>query len=82
MRGCEQNAAFMDYAIQVEDLRKAVDFAKRMTGVENIMVFDGAIGGFNVSSSLAAEIKRLAPDVAREVDQVLMPKWLKQRGID
>ena len=53
-----------------------------MTGVENILVFDGAIGGFNVSSSLAAEIKRLAPDVAREVDQVLMPKWLKQRGID
>jgi len=82
MRACEQNTLFMDYAIQVEDLPKAVNFAKRITGVENILVFDGAIGGFNVSEPLAAEINRLAPEVAHEVDQVLMPIWLKQRGID
>ncbi|MFC2016554.1 hypothetical protein ACFLUF_02445 [Chloroflexota bacterium] len=82
LQGCEQNTQFMDYALRVEDLPWAVDFAKRITGTENILVFDGAVGGFNISESLAQEIQQLAPEVAREVDQVLMPKWLKQRGIN
>jgi hypothetical protein len=81
LQGCEQNTVFMDYALRVEDLPKAVGFARRIAGTENILVFDGAVGGFNVSLPLAEEIKRLAPEVVREVDNVLMPKWLKQRGI-
>lgn len=81
LQGCEQNTRFMDYALRVEDLAKAVEFAKRAARIENILVFDGAVGGFNVSEPLAQEIRRLAPEVASEVDQVLMPKWLRQRGI-
>ncbi len=81
LRGCEQNSRFMDYALQVEDLRKAIDLAKRFVRTENILVFDGAVAGFNVSESLADEMRRLAPEVSREVDQVLMPMWLQQRGI-
>lgn len=82
LQGCEQNTHFMDYALRVDDLPKAVDFAKRTTQAENILVFDGVVGGFNLSEPLAEEIHRLAPEVSREVDQVLMPKWLRQRGID
>ncbi len=81
LRNCEQNAGFMDYALQVEDLAKAVDMARRLTRTENILVFDGAVAGFNVSESLANEMRRLAPEVSREVDQTLMPLWLRQRGI-
>jgi hypothetical protein len=81
LEGCEQNTQFMQHALRADELSKAVDFAKRITGTDNILVFDGAVGGFNVSESLAREMGRLAPKVAREVDQTLMPKWLKQRGI-
>lgn len=82
LQGCEQNTFFMDYALKVESLQKAVDFARKITKSDNILVFDGAVGGFNVSESLAEEMHRLAPDVNREVDEELMPMWLRQRGID
>jgi len=81
LRNCEQNSNFMDYALQAEDLRKAVDIARRFARTEKILVFDGAVAGFNVSEPLAEEMKRVAPEVSREVDQVLMPMWLQQRGI-
>jgi len=82
IRGCEQNTLFMDYAIEVDSLPKAVDFAQKITGTENILIFDGAVGGFNVSEPLAEEMHRLAPEISRQVDEKLMPMWLKQRGID
>ena len=81
LQGCEQNTRFMDYALRVDDLAKAVEFAKRVTKTERILVFDGAVGGLNVSEPLAREMQRLAPEVASEVDQVMMPKWLRQRGL-
>jgi len=82
MRDCEQNTLFMDDALETRDLKKAVDFAKRLSGTDKILIFDGAVGGFNVSESLAEEMRRLAPEVAREVDNELMPMWLKQRGLE
>ncbi|MBI2822152.1 MAG: hypothetical protein HYX74_07995 [Acidobacteria bacterium] len=81
LRGCEQNTLFMNYALEVEALSKAVDFARRFAQTENILIFDGAVGGFNISEPLAEEIRRMAPAVSREVDEVLMPMWLRQRGI-
>lgn len=80
-RNCPQNKLFMDYALQVEDLPKAVDFASKATQTKNILVFDGSIGGFNVSTELAELMKYIAPDVDCEVNEKLMPIWLKQRGI-
>ena len=77
----EQNEQFMDYALAVDSLPKAVSFARRLTGTENILVFDGAVGGFNVSQSMAEELRRLAPKISAKVDEELMPVWLKQRGI-
>jgi hypothetical protein len=80
-RGCVQNTNFMDYAIHVEDLRKAVAFAKRFAKTDCILAFDGAVGGLNVSGALAERMHQLAPDVARKVDDQLMSKWLRQRGM-
>lgn len=82
LQGDEQNTQFMDFALRVDDLPKAVDFAKRITQTENILLFDGAVGGFNLSEPLVDEMHRLTPEINHEVDQVLMPKWLRQRGID
>lgn len=80
-RGCEQNTLFMEYAIEVENLRKAVDFARKFAKTDNVLVFDGAVGGFNVSEALAEYMHKLAPQVAEEVDKEMMPVWLRQRGI-
>jgi hypothetical protein len=78
---CPQNNKFMNYAIEVKDLKKAVGFAMQFGKTANILAFDGAIGGFNVSEPLAKEMMETARQVAEEVDEVLLPKWLKQRGI-
>jgi len=81
MENDEQNTEFMKYAMKVESLAKAVAFARRFAKTDNILVFDGAVGGFNVSESLADVMYALAPQVSAEVDRQLMPMWLKQRGI-
>lgn len=80
-RNCPQNKLFMDYAIQVENLSKAVDFAIKATGTGNVIGFDGAVGGFNVSPDMKDLMLKQAPEVEREVGEELMPLWLKQRGI-
>jgi hypothetical protein len=82
MQSCEQNTLFMDFAVRVEDLAKTVSFARGITNIDKVLIFDGAVGGFNLSESVAEEMHRLAPEVNREVDEVLMPMWLKQRGVD
>ena len=81
MENDEQNAEFMDYALKVESLPKAVAFARNFAKTDNIMIFDGAVGGFNVSESLAEIMYALAPQITAQVDRQLMPMWLKQRGI-
>lgn len=80
-RRCEQNTLFMDYAIEVDSLRKAVAFARRFSKTDHILTFDGATGGFNVSNELEQYLYKLAPEVSEEVDNSLMPLWLKQRGL-
>ena len=81
MENDEQNAEFMDYAMKVESLPKAVSFARNFAKTDNILIFDGAVGGFNVSESLAEIMYALAPQITAQVDGQLMPMWLKQRGI-
>jgi hypothetical protein len=78
---CEQNTKFMHYAIKANGLKEALAFARRFSKTPNVLVFDGAVGGFNVSEPLAEKLRQLAPVVSKEVDEVLMPRWLKQRGM-
>ena len=58
-----------------------MNFAYKTTGTDKVIVFDGAVGGINVSRSLRDQLIDLAPEVSARVDNILMPKWLKQRGI-
>jgi hypothetical protein len=58
-----------------------MDFAYKTTGTDKVIAFDGAVGGINVSRSLKDHLLEIAPEISDRVDNILMPKWLKQRGI-
>jgi hypothetical protein len=76
------NPTFMDYAMTAENLEAAMRFARGIANTDNIIVFDGSFGHINLSPSLAQFMLKKAPEVSRNVDEVLMPKWLRQRGFD
>ncbi len=76
------NLNYMKHALLGDSLDGAMDFAQRTTGTDKVMIFDGAMGGLNVSRPLAEHLVKVAPEVNRMVEQDLMPKWLDQRDID
>jgi hypothetical protein len=76
-----QNLEYMKYAMIADSLEEAMRFAYKTTGTDKVIVFDGAVGGINVSESLAEHLLEAAPRVSARVDEILLPKWLKQRGI-
>jgi len=77
-----QNIEFVAYAKEVvPDLKTAMEHAYEMAKTDKVILFDGAAGGINCSESLAEELLAKAPAVSKEVDEKLMPKWLKQRGL-
>jgi len=78
---CEQNPEYMSHAVIAKDLDNAMNFAKKIAKTDNVIVFDGAQGGLNVSESLREFLLEKADQVKKEVEEILMPKWLKQRGI-
>lgn len=76
-----QNAAYTRHARILDTTEEAMAEARRATGTDKILVFDGAFGGINLSEPLADLLVKRAPEVSRRVDQELLPKWLKQRGL-
>ncbi len=76
-----QNLTYMKHAVVAESTAAAMDFAYKVTGTAKVLVFDGAMGGINVSEPLAELLLRKAPAVNQRVEEVLLPKWLRQRGI-
>lgn len=76
-----QNLQYMQYATVAEDLDAAMHFAYKSAKTDKVIVFDGAMGGINVSSSLADLLLARAAAVSDKVDNELMPKWLRQRGV-
>ena len=76
------NHDFMRYVVTSENLETAMTFARSIAKTDNVMVFDGAFGAVTCSSSLAEHLLERAPVVSKRVDEELMPKWLRQRGID
>lgn len=76
-----QNIYYMDYAATVDTLEGAVHMARKLSGTDKVLLFDGAAGGMNCSESLAKFLMERAPIVSERVDKELMPKWLRQRGI-
>lgn len=77
----EQAPTCVESSFTAIDLPNAMDLVKKMTRCENILIFDGAVGGMNVSESLRMLFLEKAPDVSKKVDNELLPLWLKQRGI-
>ena len=72
----------MDYATTNKTLDGAMNFAYQTSDTDKVIIFDGAMGGMNVSESMAKLLVEKAPSVSEKVDKVLLPKWLKQRGVD
>ena len=76
------NIEYMSHAVVAKTTEGAMDFAYKTTGTDKVIIFDGAMGGLNCSESLADLLIAKAPEVSKEVDEVLMPKWFRQRGVD
>lgn len=76
------NSNFMNYAMVAEDLEAAVNFARRIAGTDNIIVFDGSFDNINLSESMVEFMTKKSTEISRIVDMELLPKWLRQRGID
>ncbi|MGA8832258.1 MAG: hypothetical protein ACLQT6_00270 [Desulfomonilaceae bacterium] len=77
-----QNLNYMQHAVISENAEAAMDFARKASGTDNVLIFDGAPGGINLSKSLADFLLEKAPTVNRRVEEELMPKWLRQRGVE
>jgi hypothetical protein len=59
-----------------------MSMAIEMAGTDKVIVFDGSYGSINLSPSMAEFLTQRAPEVSRNVDQQLLPLWLRQRGIN
>ncbi len=82
IKSCPQNPGFMGYSVMAEDLKNAVEFVSRASGTSDIIVFDGAVGGFNLTAPLADLLRSKASTVEEEVERHLLPKWCEQRGLE
>ena len=76
------NLNYMKHAVLSENLDSAMEFAFHTSKTDQVIVFDGATGGINVSRSLADRLREAAPKANERVDKELMPKWLSQRNLD
>lgn len=63
------------------DLPEAMALAREMAGTDKAIVFDGSYGSINLTPALGAELLAKAPEVSRQVDEELLPKWLRQRRL-
>ncbi|MEW6523010.1 MAG: hypothetical protein AB1445_05460 [Bacillota bacterium] len=77
-----QNLTYMKHAVVAGDTDAALAFCQKAAKTDCILVFDGAVGGVNASQSLVRNLQQAAPQVAQTVEERLLPKWLRQRGID
>lgn len=64
-----------------DNLDDAMKIAYNVAKTDKVMIFDGTYGAINCSPSMAKFLIDKAPEIAKEVDDVLLPKWLRQRGL-
>ena len=76
------NLQYMDHAVTCKTTDAAMSFAYNTAKTDKVIIFDGAMGGVNVSKALADYLIEKAPLISAKVDNELLPKWLKQRGVD
>ncbi len=71
----------VDLVATADTLEAAMELARQEAQTDKVILFDGSFGHINLSPSLARHLMDKAPEVNRRVEE-LLPKWLKQRGID
>lgn len=77
------NPSFLDLAEVADNLFDAVEMAReRADGTNNLICFDGTYGAINLTPSMGEQLLANAPECSRLVDEELLPKYLKQRGLD
>jgi hypothetical protein len=76
------NPFMMDLARTADTLEEAMAEAYKVAGTDKVILFDGSFGNINCSPSMAEVLKNKAPEVHRRVEEELLPKWFKQRGIN
>jgi hypothetical protein len=76
------NIEMAKHVVTAESLPAAVRFAKRVAQTENLIAFDGAYVAITCSEALADHLIKRAPAVSQRVEEDMMPKWLRQRGLD
>jgi hypothetical protein len=76
------NPLFMEFSQTASTLEEAMERAREISRTDKVIVFDGSFGCVNLSPSLAQYLIKKAPAVEADVEENLLPMWLKQRGID
>jgi hypothetical protein len=76
------NPYIAETAQVAKNLGEAMDRAYEIAQTDKVIIFDGCFGSINCSPSLARLLMEKAPEVNREVEEDLLPKWLRQRGLD
>ncbi|MGE0388364.1 MAG: hypothetical protein AB7Q97_26875 [Gammaproteobacteria bacterium] len=75
------NPLLMDKATVVDSVQDGIDRALAKGGTDKVIVFDGSYGHVTCNAPMADLLRARAPAVDAEVAQVLLPKWLTQRGL-
>jgi hypothetical protein len=70
------------HAVVAKDLEAAMELAHQISNTGKVLVFDGSYGSINLSPAMGQFLVEKAPEIGRRVDEELLPKWLKQRGLD
>jgi len=81
IHSCPQNSQFMRYSLVADRLDTAIKFALKSAGTGNILAFDGATGGFNMTEALADFLREKSTKIEEKVETGLLPKWCRQRNL-
>lgn len=65
-----------------KNLPEAMEEAKKLTGSDRFVVYDGSYGYINCTESAAEELFAKAPMIKEKVDNKLYPMYMKQRGYE
>jgi len=81
IHACPQNSQFMRYSLVADRLDTAIKFALKSAETPNILAFDGATGGFNMTETLADFLREKSTKIEEKVETDLLPKWCRQRNL-
>jgi hypothetical protein len=66
----------------VPTVEEGIRVALERGNTDKVIVFDGSYGHLTVNQPMADLLRAKAPAVERRVEDELLPKWLRQRGLD